>query len=373
MKKHIVIAGCGFGGVAALRRLSVCSDQFRITVIDKKTTFDFLPLLPDMVSRDLSRAFLTVDIAGLCRRHSADFINQEIVTLDHQTHTLRTKQSSINYDQLIIASGAETHFYGNTDLARNAMPLRSVQDAQNLKDVIAHETFEHFFIAGGGYTGIEIATHLKRWMKSRHITASVHIIEKADSILGPLPAWMKKYTLKQLEQMGVDLLCGTTVRSVDGQYLILSDDSRYPNALVVWVAGVKMPAFIEQLDSEKIQNRLKVNPFLQVRDNLYAIGDCAAFMDHDKPLRMAVMFAIGQGRCAADNIIRSYRNKPLIPYHPVDLGYIIPTANNRSSGVVLGRGLKGVLPTLLHYTISAYRSYGWRNRLGVLSHTFRHW
>ena len=373
MKKHIVIIGCGFGGIEALRRLSRHPELFQITVIDKKTTFDFLPLLPDMVGRDIPGDLLTLDISEECRRCRAEFRHEEVVALDLERRTIRTTQSEIKYDQLIIACGAETNFYGNTTLAQNAAVLRTVSETLTLKKILSEQTYDHYFTAGGGYTGIEIATHLIRWLKRQGKSAAVHIVERADSLLGPLPSWIKNYTQKQLDQMGVQVHLGTTVQSLEKHNLILSDQSQHANALLVWVAGVKMPAFVESLEAEKIQGRLKVNPFMQIRDNVYAIGDCAAFVDHDKPLRMAVMFAMGQGKCAAQNIVRSNSQRPLKAYHAMDLGYVIPTANNRASGIVLGISSKGILPCLLHYGLCAYRSYGWRNQSGVFTHSIKSW
>jgi len=371
MKKNIVIIGCGFGGIEALRRLSRHNDRFHITVIDKRDTFDFLPLLPDIIGRDFPVEYLQVGIADECRRCQADFVHEEVIGLDPGNNTVSTAKNQFPYDQLIIACGGETNFYGNAELAQNAATLRSVRDGLDIKKTISEKTFEHFIIAGGGYTGIEIATQIKRWINRNGSRARVLIVERADSILGPLPDWIKDYTLRQIEQMDVPVLSGKTVQAYAGQTVTLSDNTRYPNALLIWVAGVKLPDFVTNLNVEKIGGRIKVNPFLQVRENVYAIGDGAAFLDHDKSLRMAVMFAMGQGKCAAGNIVRTYQNKPSRAYRALDLGYVIPVANNRASGFVLGMKTKGLLPALLHYGISAYRSYGWRNRIGVFLHSLR--
>jgi len=82
---------------------------------------------------------------------------------------------------------------------------------------------------------------------------------------------------------------------------------------------------------------------------------------------MAVQFAITQGDCAAQNIIRSIKNLPLKKYRPVDLGYIIPLANNRSCGQVLGLNVSGIPATGMHFIMCIFRSLGWKNKIGIIN------
>ncbi|MFA5231966.1 MAG: hypothetical protein WC416_06175, partial [Candidatus Omnitrophota bacterium] len=94
-------------------------------------------------------------------------------------------------------------------------------------------------------------------------------------------------------------------------------------------------------------------------------GDAALFITKGNPIRMAVQFSIAEGAQTADNIIRSIKKLPLKKFQPRDLGFIIPMANNRSCGAVFGLNLKGFLPTLLHFMMCIYRSYGLRNKIGL--------
>ncbi len=81
---------------------------------------------------------------------------------------------------------------------------------------------------------------------------------------------------------------------------------------------------------------------------------------------MAVQFAITQGACVAVNIARDIAGTGMVPYRPVDLGYIIPLANGRACGNILGARMRGAFPLMLHYLMCMYRSYGWKNRFGIL-------
>ena len=101
-------------------------------------------------------------------------------------------------------------------------------------------------------------------------------------------------------------------------------------------------------------------------DNCFVAGDAAEFLRKGAPLRMAVQFSIAQGNLAAANILRSNRNNPPAKYVPLDLGFVIPMANNKSCGRVMGVNLKGALPTLMHYLMCIYRTRGLINKLRLI-------
>ena len=81
---------------------------------------------------------------------------------------------------------------------------------------------------------------------------------------------------------------------------------------------------------------------------------------------MAAQFAIMEGTCAAGNIIKSIQGKNLLAYRPVDLGFIIPMANYKSCGRVLGMNLRGRIPTIMHYLMCIYRVYGFKNKAAIV-------
>ena len=106
------------------------------------------------------------------------------------------------------------------------------------------------------------------------------------------------------------------------------------------------------------QERIRVDEFLRARDDIFVVGDSAAFMVRTRPLRMSVQFAITQGACAATNILRYFCGTHLQAYRPLDPGFVLPMAHGRSCGTVGGIRLRGRLPTFLHYFMCAYRLPG---------------
>jgi len=163
-------------------------------------------------------------------------------------------------------------------------------------------------------------------------------------------------------------MANSSISAIEEERITLSDGKIIDNCLLIWAAGVKAAGFIQALRVEKNpQGRIKVDVHLRFNESCFAAGDAANFAFGGATLRMAVQFSITEGECAAANIIRSIKGKALCKYKPVDLGYVIPMANNRSCGKIMEINMKGMFPTVLHYLMCIYRSRGIKNKLGLIS------
>lgn len=363
----VIIIGGGFAGLAAAARLGKSNRDLEVTLIDKQKEFNFLPMLPDIIGRGIEPRFVTNRIEDLSKAFGFNFINQEVVRVDLEKKEVYTNVQTLNYDYLIIACGSETNFYGNENIRKYAYKLDNARDAELILRALENNKLDSYIIAGGGYTGIEIATNLRAYFEKRAKDKRIIIVERAPTILGPLPQWLKDYVLANLKELNIELYLNTVIEKIEGGRILLSSQNAFEKPMLIWAAGVKIPDFTQSLRLEKTnQGRLKVDQFLKLRNNCFIIGDAANFIYAEKPLRMAVQFAIFQGRLAARNIINSIEGVPLKEYEPLDLGYIIPMANNKSCGRVFGLDLKGRLPTIFHFLMCIYRSYGLRNRWGII-------
>jgi NADH dehydrogenase len=355
--KNIVIIGGGFGGLAAARYLSGHRDQVAITLIDRKDTSDFLPLLPDIVGGRLPPAAISVSLNALARRLGFAFIHDTVQRVDHDRHCVMGEEREYPYDALIMAAGSEPNFYGNRAAQQAALPLNTAHDAKRLAQKIQEGHFETCVIVGGGYTGVEVATHVWRRLQTGRTSKAIVIVEAAPSLLNALPDWMKQYTLKTLDGLRITHFENCRFIGVDNGCVSLSNGQLFNSTLLVWSAGVQTPACVRSLPfTQAMQGRIRVNEFLRARDDIFVVGDSAAFMVETRPLRMSVQFAITQGTCAAANVLRYFRGARLRAYRPLDPGFVLPMAHGRSCGTVGGIRLRGRLPTFLHYCMCAYRS-----------------
>lgn len=363
----ILIIGGGFGGLSAAYRLGKARKSLDVTLIDKKTVTDFLPTVPDCLGRGIKPEFLTFKIEEAGKRFGFKFINEEVFTLNLEKREVFTKNRSISYDYLVIACGSETNFYGNDNIRQYAYKIDDTEDVKRILSALKQKEFDNFIIGGAGYTGAEVATNLRINLKKHLKDKKIIIVERSPSILGPLPQWMKEYVTLNFKRLNIEVLVNSSIGKIEGEKVTVAQGRVFDKAMVIWAAGVRTPGFLQNLDAQKNpQGRLKVDEFLRLNDNCFVVGDAAYFAFGNAFLRMAVQFAMTQGDIAAKNIIRSIREAPLRKYKPRDLGYIIPMANNYSCGQVFGINLKGYFPTLLHFLMCIYRSYGIKNKLGIM-------
>jgi len=367
--KNIVIVGGGFAGLACAKKLSRHAKRlgFGITLINDKESSHFLPMLPDSLSTRMPAEYLIFDLAGFINKYNLNFIKAKVTGIDLAKKEVSASALTIGYDLLLIASGSETNFYGNDRIRESAFKLDDAGDAALIRKAVEGGRYDCYCVAGGGYTGIETATNLRLALGKENAGKKVVIVERAPSILGPLPIWMKDYVLDNLKAMDIEVLTGSAISEASGNKVSLSSGRAFDNAMLIWAAGVRAADLIQSLNVEKNpQGRIKVDEYLRLNDSSFAAGDAAAFFHKKDYLRMAVQFSLAQGDRAAVNIIRSIQGKRPVKYSPIDLGYIIPMANNKACGIILGVKVKGFFPVLMHYLMCAYRSFGLKNKLGVI-------
>ena len=363
--KRIVIIGAGFAGQSAAHTLAWHSAELEITLLDTRSHFDFLPLLPDILSDRVSADAASTPLSALARGSRIRLIQDRVTGIDPAAMRITGESGPYTYDYALLACGTETNLYGRIDAGQHAYRFDSIADAARLRAAVRSHRHSAYVVAGGGYTGIEVASHLRLMIQGKHIP--VLIVEKGSSIASALPEWMRQYARANLERMHVQILENREVTSVEAAGCSLSDGRTIPGAAVVWVAGVKAPDFTRSLPCGKgTQGRLAVDPCLRLDEHLFAAGDCAWIAPAGQPLRMSVQFAHAGGRNAAANILQSLRGRPLHAFHPLDPGYVVPMANGRACGSVFGVSLRGRLPSVLHYVMCAFRSHGYSRRLLIL-------
>lgn len=384
-KNNIVLIGGGFAGVNALKHLSKYKDSFlkdfRLILIDRKYNFEFLPMLPDIIGHRVRSSNLLVDLSEFARMHGFEFIKGEVTGINLERRELNLTSTKLNYEYLIICSGSETNFFNNENARINCLKLDSVADGLSIRGKILERVKQreklNIIIIGGGYTGVEIATNIDYLLRNR-VGYKIYLLEVAQDILMMVPEWIRKDVRGELKNSKIEIICNDSIKISERENVLLGSGKKMDNAFCIWAAGAKTSSFVENMRAEKENTRIKVKEDLRFSngnyDNVFIAGDAAYFMDNKKnsPLRMAVMFSVNQGKIAAQNVINSVLNRPLVEYTPVDLGYLIPMAHGKAAGKVLGFRVRGLLGYIMHYYMCIYRSER-QNKKPLFKDIFLNW
>jgi len=363
--KKVIIAGCGFAGLTCAVKLSKIKG-FDIILFDKRTESQFLPLLPDIVGRGLLPEHLKINLVSL-HKGNTRFVNRPVDMVDLTGKKVYSNREPFNYDFLVLCAGAENNFYGNDELKESALRLSCVKDAAAIVEALDTSHFDAVTIIGGGYTGVELASSVKRHLDENDIYKNVVLIERAGTLVPGFSPWEQGYIQNNLLAMGIELQLSTEIASISPGRVVLKNSKIYYNAMVVWSVGVKAVE-IEIIGPVKRspQGRIEVDEYLRIGENAFCLGDMALVQTKKGVLRMGAQFAVAQGALCARNIVNALSGKPVRKYRPLDLGYIVPMANDKGCGKIFGVRAHGLIAIFLHYCMCVYRSFSFANKIGII-------
>jgi NADH dehydrogenase len=384
-KKHAVVIGAGFGGLACAKKLRKL-DSYSVTLIDRNPYQLFSPLLYQVATASLPED----DIAFPVRTAYQDvqFMRAEVTNVDATKKELTLSNGkTISYDDLILAVGSEGTTFGIPGVAEHAFQMKSVGDARGIRHSLlsAYESVEdglspleslNVVIVGGGPTGVELAGAVKELQHEihrefEHIApkATVTLLEAGPRLLPTFHPHSSKYTLKTLTKMGVHVQVDAAVVEATPRSLRLKDGSEIIAGTRIWAAGVVAPPHWKFLGETDRGNRIKVNSQLQISDSIWIVGDVASYPGGDgRPLPMVAPVAIQQGKHVARQIRRRESSKPLEVFKYRDKGQMA-TIGRRKAVVEMRPWLRfqGSLAWLTWLALHLAYLSGGRNRTSIFA------
>ena len=370
MKRTLIIGG-GFSGISAAEVLSRCRKELEVTIVDPKESFEFLPLLPDLIGGRVSAGTIGVKFSEIAKKFGFEYVRDEVREIVLKERKVISASRRWEYDYLIISAGSQTNFYGNEEARAGGFKLDNISDAVLLRQKVLSSDTDNFLICGGGYTGVETAVNIRLALKRRKFKKRIIILEKSDKLVPALPDRMKRYISENLKAAGIEIMLSDGIKRVSKDSLETESGLILQNAVLVWTAGVKVPDFIKSLDRQyDRQQRIIVSEDLSIDENCFCAGDTAHVESGKMPLRMAAQFSIYEGRIAAQNVLNSLYGRRRKIFRPLDLGYIVPLADNRACGKVLGINVQGGVALFFHYFMCLYRLYGGRHKLDMIREIF---
>lgn len=367
MNSKTVIVGGGFAGRQACRELRRADTE--IVLFDPRSSTVMLPALPDLAGGWLDEKLLHFPLKYLLPEN-VRHIQKAVASIDLDAKTLVAGGETFPFDRLLIAAGSVTDFHGFDQHREQIYHLDSLETARHIRDdfgsYLLKEKHPHVVIAGGGYTGLELALSLYYRAQIANKPCRVTVVDPGPDILPFLPEGKRKYIKAFLVRNGVTVLSGTRVTGFDGKNVACGNPP-FEDVFFCWAGGSTFAVPELKGTVERLRDgRLKVNPDLSLPNypDVFAAGDAAAFEHQGQILRKAVNFSWYEGKRAGKNIARRLCGEKTKPFRPFDAGWVIPLHAD-SVGQLFSRiWIQGSSGLRLHYFMCGFRNYCFTNFAG---------
>ena len=355
-RKKVVVVGGGFAGIQLVRKLD--SRYFDVLLIDKLNHHQFQPLFYQVATSQIEPSSISFPLRNIFNyKKQLQIRMAEVENVDQLTNTIHSTIGSFSYDYLVLAVGCKTNFFGNQNIEKNALTLKSTYDAITIRNHIL-ETFEkiissseeereslfNLVIVGAGPTGVELAgafAEIKKHVLPKDYRGidfsrfKIFLIEGSKNTLNNMSEKAKSASKLYLTKMGVEILTEKIVKDYDGQKVILNDGNVIHSKTVIWAAGVTGNV-LTGFSGEALTNtnRFKVDRQNKLigSENVYAIGDIALMEtpSYPKGHPQLANVAINQAKLLANNLKSLQQEGRQKDFEYRDLGSMATIGTNKA-------------------------------------------
>jgi len=356
--KRVVIVGGGFGGLKLAR--SLAGKEFQVVLLDKVNYHQFQPLFYQVATAGLEPSSISFPFRKVFQRTPNMAVRMaELKSIDAVNSTIQTDLGEIAYDYLILATGADTNYFGNKNIQEFALPMKSITEALairnrildnyekalNTRDESERQTLMNIVVVGGGPTGVEVSGTLAEMKKGvlpkdypelDFKPMKIYLIEASGKLLNGMSEQASASSRKYLERLGVTVMTGASVTDYDGQTVTLGGGAAPLHAAtLVWAAGVT-GIKLDGLPQECFVrgNRIQVDRTNRVNglENVYALGDIAYMTEESYPNGhpQVAQVAIQQAANLARNLKRIDLKQDTVPFSYKNLGSMATIGRNKA-------------------------------------------
>ena len=392
-KKRIVVIGGGFAGISFIKNLKGTDAQ--LVLLDQHNYHTFQPLLYQVSTSGLEPDSIAYPIRKILRKSKNFFFRLATVRhIDPENKIISTNIGALTYDYLVLATGTKTNFFGNEQIAKNALAMKFLPQALNIRSLML-QNFEraddcldaderkallNFSIIGAGPTGVELAGAFaelknnvfpKDYIHMKIDEMEIHLFEGGERIIAPMSEHASKKAAEFLKKLGVVIHLNTIASNYNGEVLTLEDGVSYRTKNCIWTAGVTgatINGFANGTVNEQ-SKRYEVNEFNQVNgyDTVFAIGDIAQMNRQSYPdgHPQVAQPAIQQGKHLAKNLKRMFQGKSLEAFSYTDKGTMATIGRHKAVADVKNFKFSGSFAWLLWMAVHLMALVGFRNRVVV--------
>ncbi|UQD56404.1 NAD(P)/FAD-dependent oxidoreductase [Flavobacterium sp. K5-23] len=390
---RIVIIGGGFAGIAIAKELR--NQKAQVVLLDKHNYHTFQPLLYQVATGGLEAGSIAYPIRKVIQEHDDFYFRlTSVQEIDTKNQKVIAEIGELSYDYLVIATGSKTNYFGNKDIKRFSMAMKTIPQSLNIRSLIL-ENFEqavlttdtaekdsliNFVLVGAGPTGVELAGALAEMKKAilqkdypdlDIAKMEINLIQSGDRILNTMSEKSSLAAEKFLLSLGVKIWKNVRVTNYDGRTITTNSDLSFETATVIWTAGVQ-GALVAGLDAESLVERverIRVNEFNQVKgyDNIFAVGDIASMESEEYPQGHPMMAqpAIQQGKLLGSNIVKLIQKKEMKPFEYNDKGSMATIGRNKAVVDLPHYHFSGVFAWFVWMFVHLFSLIGFKNKAVV--------
>lgn len=350
-KERIVIIGAGFAGLKLSRLLA--GSRFQVVLIDKQNFHQFQPLFYQVATSGIEPSLISFPVRKIFQKYSnLHFRNTELKEIKPAHNQINTSDGDLKYDYLVIATGVTTNYFGNKNIEKYGISMKSTAEAINLRnrilesyerailteDIKEQEKLLSFTIVGGGPTGVELSgaiAELKNYVLPKDYPEldfskmKIRLYEAAPRLLNGMSEKSGAKAIGFLEKLGVDVYLNTRIEDYQDKTIRLSNGEAIKSENVIWTAGVsglKLKGLKEE-DYARA-NRIKVDAQCKLSGykNIYALGDISYLETEEYPdgHPQVAQVAIQQAKLMA----RTFKKKKPLDFQYKDKGTMATIGRN---------------------------------------------
>jgi NADH dehydrogenase len=394
--KEIVVIGGGFAGINMAQKLEN-KKGIHVTLVDKNNYNFFTPLLYQVATGMLDVSSISTPFRTLLKgAENFDFRLGELQEVDPEGQKVQLSTGELSYDALVIAAGTKSNFFGNDNIEQNALPMKSIDQAVEIRNFLLQKAEEatyatdedrraklrNIVISGAGPSGVEIAGMIAE-MSDRIMDKiypglsseklDIFLVDGAPTVLPPMREKSQKYTYKSLKEMGVRVGLEKMVEDYKDDTVYFKDGDTIETETLIWTAGVTGMRF-DGLSEDWYGkgNRLLVNEFNKVKGtkNIYAIGDACLQKTNDFPEghpQLATV-AMQQGTSLAENFLalENGRERKAFSYFDKGTMAIIGKSKAVADLTIPESTVTGWFAWMMWLFVHLFQLIGYRNRISTM-------
>lgn len=389
---RIVIIGAGFGGLKLARKLA--KQPYQVVLLDRNNFHQFQPLFYQVATSGIAPSAIAFPVRKIFHNvPNVHFRMAEVNEVKTEQKLVVTDIGEIDYDYLVIATGADTNYFGIQSIQENALPMKSVQESLALRNQILQRIEEALVssddqskkecltivIVGGGPTGTEVAgalAEMKRFVLPKDYPElnfdemDIYLLEAGGRLLAGMSEKSGKASKSYLEEKGVIVRLNAMVESYDGHIVKVKDGEEIRSRSLIWAAGIKGNE-IKGLEKElyKANARLVTDDELQVKglENVFAIGDVSLATEEKFPKGhpQVAQVAIQQGEWLADYFIAKDKGKSIKKFSYKDLGSMATIGRSKAVVDLPIAHFRGFIAWLFWLFVHLMNILGVKNRFFI--------